>query len=90
MRTARLLTYPIVSDGGLPNTPLDADPLMQTLLDADPPPDADLPGRPPPPGRQNPHADKPPHGQKEWHACENITFPQLLLRAVKMFLNWVS
>ena len=39
MCTARLLTYPIVSDGGLPKTPpLDADPLMQTLLDADPPP----------------------------------------------------
>ena len=73
-------------------TPLDADPLgrppwMQTSLDADPL------GRPPQanPPRQTPLDAEPLPGQTPppplWiegmtHACENIAFPQLLLRAV--------
>ena len=65
-----------------------------SIPDADPAPDADSPGCTPPSGCRPPlfmwpvmHAGKPPPPlwtERMTHACENITFPQLLLRAVKI------
>ena len=96
MRTAYSLTVScsILGGGCLPN-PLDADPLHADALDADPPdtdPRADTPGyKPSPwtdPSLRRPLLRRPLTGQRphpvnritdRW---KNITFPQLLLRAV--------
>ena len=51
--------------------PLDADSPEETPLDADPPQANSPLGRPPPPWTEG-----------RTHAFENITFPQILLRAV--------
>ena len=90
MRNVRSLTVSHsirFGEEGLPNTPPDADPSwmqiplrrrpssQQTLLDAD----AKL-GRPP--WMQTPLRQTPLWTEGMIHACENITFPQLLLRAV--------
>ena len=74
--------------------PLDADPLPPGR-----PPDADPPDVDPPSSRQTPTPlSRPPRMQSlppppPWtkgmtRACENITFPQLLLRAVRMLGTW--
>ena len=74
MHIACSLTIPhSIQLGGLPK------PQMQTPLDVDP--QADIPWMQTPPGCRLPGC-RPPEGMT--HACENITFPQLLLRAVKM------
>ena len=59
-------------------------------LSGKPPPPCRPPSRPPlqlgrPPWCRPPGCRSPLCGQKEWHACENITFPQLLFRAAKMW-----
>ena len=80
--------------GRLPGqTPLNADPLDGDTPNADhplgrPTVDADPPGQIPldadPLGRPPSDADHPTWTEGMTHACEIVTFPQLLLRTVKI------